>query len=77
MKICVEIVIINMSSIGGVIMLTEFIAEVISYGLDIYGIVVVKDGIKIAEHHFVPEERREMYSVTKSFTSTAVGISLS
>lgn len=57
-------------------MLTEFINEVVKRGLNIYGIVVIKDGIKVAEHHFVPEERRELYSATKSFTSTAVGIAI-
>lgn len=57
-------------------MLTEFKSEVIKNRFNIYGIVVIKDGIKIAEHHFIPEERRELYSVTKSFTSTAVGIAI-
>lgn len=57
-------------------MLTEFIDKVIKNKLNIYGIVVIKDGIKVCEHHFAPEERRELYSVTKSFTSTAVGIAI-
>lgn len=57
-------------------MLTEFIDDSIRKGLNIYGIVVIKDGLKIAEHHFIPEERRELYSVTKSFTSTGVGIAI-
>ena len=57
-------------------MLSEFKSQVIKNGLNIYGIVVIKDGKKIAEHHFIPEERRELYSVTKSFTSTAVGIAM-
>jgi len=57
-------------------MLNEFKCEVLKNGLNIYGIVVIKDGIKIAEHHFIPEKRRELYSVTKSFTSTAVGIAI-
>ena len=57
-------------------MLTEFKSEVIKNELNIYGIVVIKDGVKIAEHHFIPEERRELFSVTKSFTSTAVGIAI-
>jgi len=56
--------------------LNEFKCEVIKNGLNIYGIVVIKDGIKIVEHHFIPEERRELYSVTKSFTSTAVGLAI-
>jgi len=57
-------------------MLNEFKCEVIKKGLNIYGIVVIKDGIKIDEHHFILEKRRELYSVTKSFTSTAVGIAI-
>lgn len=57
-------------------MLTDFISEVIKKELNIYGIVVIKDGMKIAEHYFIPEERRELYSVTKSFTSTAVGLAI-
>lgn len=58
-------------------MLTEFKSEVVKNRLNIYGVVVIKDGIKVAEHHFLPEKRRELYSVTKSFTSTAVGIAIS
>lgn len=57
-------------------MLNEFISEVIKNKFNIYGIVVIKDGNKIAEHHFIPDTRRELYSVTKSFTSTAVGIAI-
>lgn len=57
-------------------MLTEFKSEIVKNRLNIYGVVVIKDGMKIAEHHFIPEERRKLYSVTKSFTSTAVGIAI-
>lgn len=57
-------------------MLTEIKSKVMKNGFNIYGIVVIKDGVKIAEHHFLPEERRQTYSVTKSFTSTAVGIAI-
>lgn len=57
-------------------MLTEFVNEVMKKRLNIFGIVVIKDGVKVAEHHFIPEERRELYSVTKSFTSTAVGMAV-
>ncbi|GKX66477.1 serine hydrolase domain-containing protein [Inconstantimicrobium mannanitabidum] len=58
-------------------MLTEFKSEIIKNNFNVYGIVVIKDGIKVAEHHFMPEERRQLYSVTKSFTSTAVGLAIS
>lgn len=57
-------------------MLNEFKSEVIKNKFNIYGIVVIKDGIKVSEHHFIPEARRELYSVTKSFTCTAVGIAI-
>ncbi|WP_035289173.1 serine hydrolase [Clostridium sp. KNHs214] len=57
-------------------MLTEFVNEARKKDLNIFGIVVIKDGAKVFEHHFIPEKRRELYSVTKSFTSTAVGIAI-
>lgn len=40
------------------------------------GIVVIKDGEKIAEHHWEPESRMNQYSASKSFTSTAVGMAI-
>ena len=57
-------------------MLSEFKDYVIRNKLNVYGIVVIKDGIKVAEYHFAPEERRKLYSVTKSITSTAIGIAI-
>jgi CubicO group peptidase (beta-lactamase class C family) len=44
--------------------------------MQVYGIVVLQDGEKLAEHHFVPEERRNLYSATKCITSTAVGMAI-
>ena len=39
-------------------------------------IIVLKDGEKIAEYHWVPEIRQNQYSVSKSFTSTAIGLAI-
>lgn len=57
-------------------MLSRFIDEINNKNLNVFGIVVIKDGIKVAEYHFVPEVRRNLYSATKSFTSTAIGIAI-
>lgn len=57
-------------------MLNDFINVILEKKLNVFGIVVIKDGVNVAEHHFIPEERRELYSVTKSFTSTAVGVAI-
>ncbi len=57
-------------------MLKEFISQVFDNNMQVYGIVVLQDGTKIAEHHFAPEERRNLYSATKCITSTAVGMAI-
>jgi CubicO group peptidase (beta-lactamase class C family) len=57
-------------------MLKDFITWIEDEQLPVYGIVVIKDGVKLAEHHFVPEERRNLYSATKSITATAVGLAI-
>lgn len=55
-------------------MLDKFIEK--SNKLNIYSIVVLQNGEKTAEHHWAKEIRRNQYSVTKSFTSTAVGMAI-
>ncbi len=57
-------------------MLKDFIALIEEEQLPVYGIVVLRDGEKLSEHHFAPEERRNLYSMTKSITSTAVGLAI-
>lgn len=44
--------------------------------ITINNILVLKDGERIAEHNWEPEIRQNQYSVSKSFTSTAVGIAI-
>jgi CubicO group peptidase (beta-lactamase class C family) len=55
-------------------LLKEFIDKVREQNWNIYGIEVFKDGRVIGRHDFVPEARHPIYSATKSFTSTALGI---
>ncbi len=57
-------------------MLQEFITYINQHHYKVHGIVVIQNGEKIAEHHFEPEVRRNLYSATKSITSTAVGIAI-
>ena len=57
-------------------MLKEVIAQIVENNMEVYGIVVMQDGEKLAEHHFGCEERRNLYSITKSITSTAVGMAI-
>lgn len=55
-------------------MLNKFIEN--TQHLNIYGIVVLQNGEKIAEYHWTEQKRRNQYSVTKSFTATAVGMAV-
>jgi CubicO group peptidase (beta-lactamase class C family) len=57
-------------------MLKEFVSQVTEHNMQVYGIVILQDGEKLAEHHFIPEERRNLYSATKCITSTAVGMAI-
>ena len=57
-------------------MLKDFISAIEKDHLPVYGIVVIQDGRKLAEHHFISEERRNLYSATKSITSTAIGMAI-
>lgn len=43
---------------------------------NIYSIIVLQNGEKIGEYHSEPEKVRNQYSVSKSFTSTAVGFAV-
>lgn len=55
-------------------MLDRFVAA--AEDLRVLSIIVYQHGARVAEHHWEPEARRIQYSVTKSFTSTAVGIAI-
>lgn len=57
-------------------LLDGFIDSVERNRLQVYGIIVLKNGEKIAEKRWAEEIRHNQYSVSKSFTSTAIGIAI-
>ena len=57
-------------------MLKNFISFINDNKLDVYDILIHQGGRLAAEHHFASAERRNLYSVTKSITSAAVGIAI-
>jgi CubicO group peptidase (beta-lactamase class C family) len=58
------------------ITLQPFIEAVAKENLVLEGVIVWQDGEEKARHHFIPEVRRNQFSVSKSFTATAVGFAL-
>lgn len=57
-------------------MLDNFIHLITQNKLQVHGIRVLQDGELKASHDFVPNIRYPIYSATKSFTSTAVGLAI-
>ena len=54
----------------------NFVKEVYDKHLGVEGIAIA-DGEKILmEHHFTPDQARNIYSHTKSYMSTAVGLAI-
>ena len=54
----------------------NFVKEVYDKQLGVEGIAIA-DGEKILmEHHFTPDKARNIYSHTKSYMSTAVGLAI-
>ena len=54
----------------------NFVKEVYDKQLGVEGIAIA-DGEKILmEHHFTPDQARNIYSHTKSYMSTAVGLAI-
>jgi CubicO group peptidase (beta-lactamase class C family) len=45
-------------------------------GLKVEGVIVLQHGKRIAEHRWIPEMPRNVFSVSKSFTSIAVGMAV-
>ncbi|UCH24937.1 MAG: serine hydrolase [Trueperaceae bacterium] len=54
--------------------LTTFVERVERERLNLHGIVISRAGSVLAEHHFIPEAPHVLRSISKSFTSCAVGI---
>jgi CubicO group peptidase (beta-lactamase class C family) len=62
--------------IDGDNMLNEFINTITNSNLEVHGITILQDSKLIACHDFIPVARHPIYSATKSFTSTALGIAM-
>jgi CubicO group peptidase (beta-lactamase class C family) len=56
--------------------LSSYIQEIERRKLRVEGTIVLRHGRKIAEHRWIPEAPREAYSISKSFTSIAVGMAI-
>lgn len=56
--------------------LRPFLQKVEQEQINMEGILVWQDGQELARHFFRPEYRRNQFSVSKSFTSAAVGFAL-
>jgi CubicO group peptidase (beta-lactamase class C family) len=56
--------------------LSNYIDEIKRRKLGVEGIIVLQHGRKIAEHRWIPEAPRDIHSISKSFTSIAVGMAV-
>jgi CubicO group peptidase (beta-lactamase class C family) len=54
----------------------QFVASIEKQKLQCEGIIVLRHGKKTAEHRWIPEAPRNTFSVSKSFTSIAVGMAV-
>ena len=54
----------------------SFVQKIDKQKLNCEGIVVFHHGAKAAEHRWIPETPRNIYSVSKSFTSAAIGMAI-
>ena len=56
--------------------LKSYIEEIESKKLNVEGIIVYQRGRELAQHRWIPEARRVIWSVSKSFVSIAAGIAI-
>ena len=57
--------------------MSEYLQAVKDCAEDLHSIMVVQHGKVLAEHFFVPDTAHVLHSVSKTFTSTAVGFAIS
>lgn len=57
-------------------MYTRLIEKIQTNGYQVHGIEIFRDGELVFTHHFAPDIRYPIYSATKAFTSTAVGLAV-
>ena len=56
--------------------LKDFVHRVETDDLKVEGILVYREGTEIFSHRWTPDRERNIYSNTKSFAATAVGIAI-
>lgn len=54
----------------------DFVSLVDSENLPIEAVAIADGDSVVAEHHFTPDQERNIYSHTKSYVSTAIGIAI-
>ena len=54
----------------------SFVKTIEKQKLNCEGIIVLKNGEKIAEHRWIPETPRNSFSISKSFVSIAIGMAV-
>ncbi len=55
-------------------MYQKLIEEIQSKGYQVYGIEIAREGEELWKHYFAPDIRYPVYSATKAFTATGVGL---
>ena len=61
---------------GAIDMFNDFVKLIESESLPIEAVAIADGDAIIAERHFVPDQDRNIYSHTKSYVSTAIGIAI-
>ena len=61
---------------GAIDMFNDFVKLIESESLPVEAIAIADGDAIIAERHFVPDQDRNIYSHTKSYVSTAIGIAI-
>lgn len=61
---------------GVIDMFNDFVKLIESESLPVEAVAIADDDAIIAERHFVPDQDRNIYSHTKSYVSTAIGIAI-
>lgn len=61
---------------GAINMFNDFVKLIESESLPVEAVAIADGDAIIAERHFVPDQDRNIYSHTKSYVSTAIGIAI-
>lgn len=61
---------------GAIDMFNDFVKLIESESLPVEAVAIADGDAIIAERHFVPDQNRNIYSHTKSYVSTAIGIAI-